>query len=581
MGASRRSTVRIVLSCCLGLLWLCGERVAARARPSRGWLGTSIIKPSFELQTRHGRLPASFYLDLRGGADDQEESSNMDDTDTTTHPYHLLSIFPANGASDRQHDWLPAGCTVLTSSAAATMMQGHPHLWKSFNLALMETLALVSDVMVLTFDDDYGASNVEPEVGEALQRGWQRRQAQGLEPARLWLVRTREEESTASPSDSNDNEADKRTSKEQWMDKVVLQDWTSQLAMPTSSPSLIQDWQLFQGPSEYAMAIRDFVQQTQKESSSSSYTGISSLVPMDGLPDLLSRVYTVMKSSNDDKPLEEEEVFLPSTAGHESVSGLTRLIQETLQDDALSTTTASSVPASVKDSGMEAPFVDTSSSSSPLWTELEQASAQLDDYWIAESSSGPSLPPDLVQVLQPILSQQAVSLTDDETEASLARLAGISEQHATILRDYYGRLYESLLEGGRASDGSAAQLMKQYESVSQRVIKTVGKYCQVKDNQDDAVTVVYQENRQGLQDDLTDITDRWKNTADVMFESDEDDADSTAAGGRRRTLPPWLQRFAVRALVLGVNYLQGWLAWQGIQRAALAREQQMPKFPLF
>jgi hypothetical protein len=38
---------------------------------------------------------------------------------------------------------------------------------------------------------------------------------------------------------------------------------------------------------------------------------------------------------------------------------------------------------------------------------------------------------------------------------------------------------------------------------------------------------------------------------------------------------------AARALVLGVNYLQGWLAWQAVQRAAAQRDREMPKFPLF
>jgi hypothetical protein len=50
---------------------------------------------------------------------------------------------------------------------------------------------------------------------------------------------------------------------------------------------------------------------------------------------------------------------------------------------------------------------------------------------------------------------------------------------------------------------------------------------------------------------------------------------------RPKRVARWYEKLAARALVLGVNYLQGWLAWQGIQRAALQRERNMPKFPLF
>jgi hypothetical protein len=33
--------------------------------------------------------------------------------------------------------------------------------------------------------------------------------------------------------------------------------------------------------------------------------------------------------------------------------------------------------------------------------------------------------------------------------------------------------------------------------------------------------------------------------------------------------------------MVGVNYIQGWLAWQGIKKAAEQRDKDMPKFPLF
>ena len=62
---------------------------------------------------------------------------------------------------------------------------------------------------------------------------------------------------------------------------------------------------------------------------------------------------------------------------------------------------------------------------------------------------------------------------------------------------------------------------------------------------------------------------------------DEDDDAPIETPGPLGKLPPWARKLGARALVVGVNYLQGWLAWQAVQRAAIERERQTPKFPLF
>jgi hypothetical protein len=62
---------------------------------------------------------------------------------------------------------------------------------------------------------------------------------------------------------------------------------------------------------------------------------------------------------------------------------------------------------------------------------------------------------------------------------------------------------------------------------------------------------------------------------------DEDDEEQRGTTPTKRCPAKWYEKLAARALVLGVNYLQGWLAWQGIRRAAAERDKDMPKFPLF
>ena len=50
---------------------------------------------------------------------------------------------------------------------------------------------------------------------------------------------------------------------------------------------------------------------------------------------------------------------------------------------------------------------------------------------------------------------------------------------------------------------------------------------------------------------------------------------------RRRGPAKWYERWALKALVIGVNYIQGWIVLQALRREARKRDLDMPKFPLF
>ena len=68
----------------------------------------------------------------------------------------------------------------------------------------------------------------------------------------------------------------------------------------------------------------------------------------------------------------------------------------------------------------------------------------------------------------------------------------------------------------------------------------------------------------------------WSNVKNEQKESDD------SLGEKRRKGPiKWYEKLAARALVIGVNYIQGWLAWQGIKKAAAERDRLLPKFPMF
>ena len=514
-------------------------------------------------------------LHVRGGND---ETLN-DET-----PYHLLSVLPATASPTddkiKKDHWLPPGCTALTTTstttapeAAITMHWGHPDVWQSTNLALVESLALMSDVVVLTLTDPDGDA-VTTDVAKALQRGWQRRLAQGLTPGRLWVVWT---------DNKNVKHKNKKKIKDkanEWMSEIVSNEWTAELSTPSKSPDLIADWRLCHGPVEYTTAIREFVLQQEGQENNDS----APLVPVEGIPTLLRQVYNLVGKSHSTAVSNDNPLFLPTPVVSELPAMIASSLKEALpatneeEKQQPANTSTGEEPLLNQDYGPDAEPADATN----VWLKVEVVQNQLDEYWLTDSKSGISMPPDLVKAITPILpnprDKKQATTNDEDLTLFQQRLVSLTEQHAGILRDYYGRLYESLLDNGRANDKSASSLSKQYRSVAQRVTKTMQRY--VEENINDIYQVAYQ----GLQEDFFEIMDRWKSTADVLFEDEEemeDDFTSTAASSRRIRLPPWLQRLSVRILVLGVNYLQGWLAWQGVKRAALARERQMPKFPLF
>lgn len=52
---------------------------------------------------------------------------------------------------------------------------------------------------------------------------------------------------------------------------------------------------------------------------------------------------------------------------------------------------------------------------------------------------------------------------------------------------------------------------------------------------------------------------------------------------KRREYGPakWYERLAVKTLIIGVNYFQGWIILQSLRQEARKRDLSMPKFPLF
>jgi vacuolar-type H+-ATPase subunit H len=160
-------------------------------------------------------------------------------------------------------------------------------------------------------------------------------------------------------------------------------------------------------------------------------------------------------------------------------------------------------------------------------------------------------------------------------ERFVVELKELYQNQLQSLREHYGCKYEAALddventrEGALAE---AAQLFtKGFREAAQHAIP---QQCRQGKELEDA-DFSYVSALQGLVSDMMEATSMRGD-----LEEEEDEEGENEQEGKKPA--KWYEKLAARALVLGVNYLQGWLAWQGVKRAAAQRDKDMPKFPLF
>ena len=185
-------------------------------------------------------------------------------------------------------------------------------------------------------------------------------------------------------------------------------------------------------------------------------------------------------------------------------------------------------------------------------------------------------------------------------------LRHLFELQLQSLREYYGRRYEAVLDEilGSSSEGGESRSKEKQEAIltaaAQRAaegFRTAAGNAMPSSCRDGSVLesldfgIVITRDLNGLMQDMIEATqsrqeleEDWDNAA--TGEVDEEEGPTDDNGGkqtRRQRKGPakWYEKIAARALVLGVNYLQGWLALQQLRKAAADRDKAMPKFPLF
>jgi hypothetical protein len=152
-----------------------------------------------------------------------------------------------------------------------------------------------------------------------------------------------------------------------------------------------------------------------------------------------------------------------------------------------------------------------------------------------------------------------------------AKLKVLYDQQLLALREHYGRRYENVLDTAENKEEWTLEAQRVTEAFRTAGLNSIPKQCQEGQELVDA-DFGYVVALQGLIADMMEATSSRDGLEPYEDEVDDEPAPRVAK---------WYEKLAARAAVLGINYLQGWMAYQAIQRAAAERDKNMPKFPLF
>jgi hypothetical protein len=447
-------------------------------------------------------------------------------------------------------NWVGQGTWVKDDSANKpnSLMGGNsPPLWK--------TLSFLSDVVVLVLNT---RNPIELELVNALEAGFQARQGD-LPKGRLLIV--------LHGGGS--------------LSKQELQEWKARLSstLEGSAPRIVEELAIVPS-SEYASALRKMQQRVARK-----HDGVCQLADSETFPSLVKQVHRAFGGGNSNllKPAASSQDSLvvspPSTPG-------SRARPVAFVGKAATPSVAAQVDS-------RKALEDLISRANDL---LDAVQIAQENVLLDSNKAGTAVHPiNFAGKAQSALSKIEKSLrgsseVDGISEVTYqtvvthvkGRVRALYQQQLESLRDYYGKLYESALEktARKSWKDAATKTTERFRKAAEQAVPALVRPGRLFEDGDLGYYRSMAES--GLISDMMEATNIRQDA--VAGDEDEDmdyDEDSSAVGPSPKRIAKWYEKLAARALVVGVNYVQGWLAWQGIKRAALLREQQMPKFPLF
>lgn len=213
--------------------------------------------------------------------------------------------------------------------------------------------------------------------------------------------------------------------------------------------------------------------------------------------------------------------------------------------------------------------------------QLNVLEAKLEDVWL-NSDSVPILE---FGIEADVILQQAsdalnvVSIPPQIRLDALFRLCrplkSLYDDQLQSLREHYGKRYENVLDSSDDVNEWTQEAARATEAFRAAAQQATPKPCRQGGELVDA-DFSYVMALQGL---IADMMEATSGREDLDAVAAPEDVDEESDSRPRRV--KWYEKLTARGFVLAVNYLQGWMAWKAIQRAAVERDREMPKFPLF
>lgn len=453
-------------------------------------------------------------------------------------------------------------------------------VYSDLELLLSQTFALLCDIVILdlTSETDQGGSIDLSRLVSAMNRGVGQRTTVGLDMGVLVVI------AGASASDS------------QWVQHFVSSDLAS------IQPRKWSQLEIVESSDKVMQFLKGRMQPDVLHSQGAS--SLAMLAPNEG-PD--TRTELVMKIFQ--KTVDAKKSLKSGTSvsfqleSQTKLSGYTDGKRRRKQD--IRSDTIGSFPISSKD-----PSDVLTSILADSRTVLDILESQMQSVELESMSSNPIPVLDFGRVTNEVLNNANNLLEQARKSHNLSRtlcrslLDGIIKKVSTLyedqirsLRNYYGQRYEDVLlkssmlsnreKAERQNADAAQRMLQEFQVAAKNAIPRLD--SSLMGGEDISLLFNYSKDLQGLIQDMMDATERVQDDKDLtaLLQSDvDDDEKGDRRGrfflpGRNIQIPKWVERIAARALVFGVNYVQGWLAWQGIKHAALEREKKQPKFPLF
>mmetsp|Transcript_7640 Transcript_7640/g.9791 ORF Transcript_7640/g.9791 Transcript_7640/m.9791 type:complete len:472 (-) Transcript_7640:208-1623(-) len=176
---------------------------------------------------------------------------------------------------------------------------------------------------------------------------------------------------------------------------------------------------------------------------------------------------------------------------------------------------------------------------------------------------------------------------------SLMSFKSLFKQQINDLRDHFGEKFESKLADIVENNDDIEVRSRKITEIAAGALegfKTAAKHTFPSTLQDDAeLNEIVNDLSDGMIRDLMliteeqqDIDEEWARTVSGNYNDiDEEDEDVALEGPSQKGPTKWYKKLAIRLLVLGVNYFQGWLVLEQLRKDAAERDKIMPKFPLF